>query len=223
MNKALVIFSWKCSQPLSHGLALWLFHVNEAFIPHQKTALLLARWSQVIHWMMGCARFRDIFWLFYDNYRPQRSWDKVMFLQASVILLTGGGGVPHPPPREQTPPPGADPPEQTPPRADTHPPWSRHPPEQTPPPGEHAVRYGQRTGGTHPTGMQSCLMANQLICWSVTSRATWRESGNVMFFTDYWPAEEDFRNLHHVLFHCLFADQAIQFCCWKKCPFRLDW
>ena len=27
------------------------------------------------------------FWL---NYRPQRSWAKVMFLQASVILLTGG-------------------------------------------------------------------------------------------------------------------------------------
>ena len=25
------------------------------------------------------------------NYRPQRSWGKVMFLQASVILLTGGG------------------------------------------------------------------------------------------------------------------------------------
>ena len=70
------------------------------------------------------------------------------------------GGVPHTPP-------GADPPEQTPreqtpPRADT-PPGSRHPPpEQTPPPGadppppgQHAVRYGQRAGGTHPTGMQS--------------------------------------------------------------------
>ena len=47
---------------------------------------------------------------------PQRSWGKVMFLQASVILLTGGGGLPqcmlgyHPPgsipPRwEQSPPP----------------------------------------------------------------------------------------------------------------------
>ena len=37
------------------------------------------------------------------------------------------------------------PPEQTPPR------------EQTPPPGaEHAGRYGQCVGGTHPTGMQSC-------------------------------------------------------------------
>ena len=27
----------------------------------------------------------------YHIYRPQRSWGKVMFLQASVILLTGGG------------------------------------------------------------------------------------------------------------------------------------
>ena len=29
-------------------------------------------------------------------------------------------------------------------------------PEQTPPRPEHAGRYGQRAGGTHPTGMQSC-------------------------------------------------------------------
>ena len=66
-------------------------------------------------------------------------------------------------PQEQTPPqsrhpPGADPPEQTPPLEQT-PPQSRHPP----PPGadtpstEHAGRYGQCAGGTHPTGMQSCL------------------------------------------------------------------
>ena len=27
-------------------------------------------------------------------YRPQRSWGKVMFLHASVILFTGGGGIP---------------------------------------------------------------------------------------------------------------------------------
>ena len=70
-------------------------------------------------------------------YRPQRSWGKVMFLQASVILLTGGGYL--------TPPPGADPlrdqtlpfpPEQTPPGTrppDQTPPRSRTPPDQTPP------------------------------------------------------------------------------------------
>ena len=41
---------------------------------------------------------------YYPNYRPQRSWGKVMFLQASVILLKGG--VPDTPPElEQTPPP----------------------------------------------------------------------------------------------------------------------
>ena len=67
-------------------------------------------------------------------------------------------GIPPPPPRKQTPPaehtpphgadipPGADPPDQAPPS------W-----EQTPPAAEHAGRYGQRAGGTHPTGMQSCI------------------------------------------------------------------
>ena len=67
-------------------------------------------------------------------YRPQRSWAKVMFLQASVILSTGGGvsasvhaGI-HTPlgadtPHEQTPR------EQTTPRS-RDPPGSRH----TPPP-----------------------------------------------------------------------------------------
>ena len=75
-------------------------------------------------------------------YRPQRSWAKVMFLQAFVILSTGGGMVClsacwDTTPLEQTPP------EQIPPGADT--PWadtpqsrhplSRHPStlEQTPP------------------------------------------------------------------------------------------
>ena len=52
-------------------------------------------------------------------------------------------------------PPGADP-------KSRHP-QSRHPWEQThplpgadTPPAEHAGRYGQRVGGTHPTGMHSC-------------------------------------------------------------------
>ena len=42
----------------------------------------------------------------------------------------------------------------------THPPRTRHhlPGTRHPPPGaEHAGRYGQRAGGMHPTGMQSCL------------------------------------------------------------------
>ena len=81
-------------------------------------------------------------------YRPQRSWAKVMFLQASVILSTTGRCLPqwmlgyHPPGADTPPgsrhPPGADPPR------------SRHPPKETP-------AYGQRAAGTHPTGMHSCL------------------------------------------------------------------
>ena len=55
------------------------------------------------------------------------------------------------PPWEQTHPLAADTPQQQ-----TPPPGSRHPPGSRPPPAEHAGRYGQRAGGTHPTGMQSC-------------------------------------------------------------------
>ena len=78
------------------------------------------------------------------HYRPQRSWGKVMFSQACVILFTGGGGVclsacwdatppgADPPtadiPRDQVHPPGAD----TPPRPGT-PLGADTPPEQTPP------------------------------------------------------------------------------------------
>ena len=135
-------------------------------------------------------------------YCPQRSWGKVMFPQACVILFMGGclpqcmlGYTPreqtspeqtHTPPQTRTPP-GADtsppdqtplgadtPLEQTPPRADTPLnqtlPWEQTPPGADTPPGpepprtryppaspsEHAGRYGQHAGGTHPTGMQSC-------------------------------------------------------------------
>ena len=44
----------------------------------------------------------NFMWQIY-NYRPQRSWAKVMFLQVCVILFTGGvsasvhAGIPHPP------------------------------------------------------------------------------------------------------------------------------
>ena len=89
-------------------------------------------------------------------YRPQRSWGKVMFSQACVILFTGGGVCLSA--CWDTTPPGADTPQSKPPGADT--PQSRHTPPgaDTPPPGaEHAGRYGQRAGGTHLTGMQSCF------------------------------------------------------------------
>ena len=81
-------------------------------------------------------------------YLPQRSWGKVMFLHVSVILFTWGSASVHagiPPtsgsrtPPEQTPPPGVD-----------------NPPP--PAPGRlHAGRYGREAGGTHLTGMHSCL------------------------------------------------------------------
>ena len=70
-----------------------------------------------------------------------------MFLQASVILSTGGGsasvhaGIPPPGPGTSSPQ------EQT-----------LLPREQNPPSTEQAGRYRQCAGGTHPTGMQSCLL-----------------------------------------------------------------
>ena len=118
-------------------------------------------------------------------YRPQRSWGKVMFLQASVILLTGGvsasvhAGIPHPlgadtpppqadipppradtPPSKQTPPqeqtpPGADPPEQTPTRAD--PPRSRHPPGSRHPPRCRACWEIRSTRGRYTSYWNAIL------------------------------------------------------------------
>ena len=81
----------------------------------------------------------------WNYYRPQRSWGKVMFSQACVILLTGRvsasvyAGIPHTstgadtPPRADTPL-GADPLEQThtPPPPGADPPGADTPREQTP-------------------------------------------------------------------------------------------
>ena len=90
--------------------------------------------------------------------------------------VPGRGGVPgpggvHPPPRTRyTPWDQVHPPDQLPPGTRYTPqtrytpldqvsPWDQvHPRDQVHPPcAEHAGRYGQRAGGTHPTGMQSCL------------------------------------------------------------------
>ena len=55
----------------------------------------------------------------------------------------------HPPPRPGTaPPPGPG----------TAPPGAGNPLGVGTPGAEHAGRYGQRAGGTHPTKMQSCIM-----------------------------------------------------------------
>ena len=105
-----------------------------------------------------------------------------MFLQVCVILFTGGVPDQVHPPGPGTPPgtrytslgpgtspgtrytplgPGTPPPRPgTPPRTRYTPPRTRYPlGPATPPPGaKHAGRYGQRAGGTHPTGMQSCFI-----------------------------------------------------------------
>ena len=109
-----------------------------------------------------------------------------------MILLTGG--VPHPPKQTPTSP---HPPEQRPPWS-RHPPGSRHPPEQTPPrsrdhspreqtprlspPPEHAVRCGQRAGGTHPTGMQSCtILLSDVSTRCLETLVTFAYSGEMDF------------------------------------------
>ena len=106
-------------------------------------------------------------------YRPQRSWAKVMFLQASVILLMGGVCLSacwdtppweqtsprsrHNPPRSR--PPGADTPlEQPPPRADPPeqtPPRSRHPQEQTPPKADTPLGADTPSRSRPPPGKQT--------------------------------------------------------------------
>ena len=86
-------------------------------------------------------------------------------------------------PWDQVHPPGpGTPPDQVPPqtRYTPHPrpgtpprTWYTPPGPGTPPGAEHAGRYGQCTGGTHPTGMQSCSRifsgwAHDGNCWSST-------------------------------------------------------
>ena len=92
-------------------------------------------------------------------YRPQRSWGKVIFSQASVILFTGGGstsvyaGIPSP--SSRPPPPNkADPPGKETPLARQTPPGKVDPPARQTPHAVHAGRYAQQAGGMHPTGMQ---------------------------------------------------------------------
>ena len=104
-------------------------------------------------------------WTVSHIYRPQRSWAKVMFLQASVILSTGGVCLSAcwdttTPPRADTPPgpfpPIADTPVQQPPLEQTPP--KTNPPGPDTPPGKQTPGYSQRAAGTHPTGMHSCVV-----------------------------------------------------------------
>ena len=92
----------------------------------------------------------------------------------SVILFIGGSASVHAwtahtsalgadTPQEKTPP-GADTPsqEQTLPYRSRHPPGEDTPQLQIPPAADppctvHAARYVQQAGGTHPTGMHTCI------------------------------------------------------------------
>ena len=97
--------------------------------------------------------------LHFNNYRPQRSWGKVMFLQASMILLTGGvclSACWDIPPRSRHPHPRADSP---PPQEQTPPPQSRLPPqEQTPPPQHRACWEIRSTRGRYASYWNAILL-----------------------------------------------------------------
>ena len=94
------------------------------------------------------------------SYRPQRSWAKVMFLQAFVILSTGGGGsasvhagMPPPGTRDPTPPDQADPPRgQNQRRLQTDardPPRPGRPPRDQRPPQDQRLHIPPWTRQTH--------------------------------------------------------------------------
>ena len=88
-------------------------------------------------------------------------WGKVIFLHLSVILFTVGGGVCLSACWDTHPPPGPDPPS---------------------PGGVHAVRYGQQAGGTHPTGMHSCIVLIWVIGICVSFNRLQLEKPNPILF-----------------------------------------
>ena len=124
-----------------------------------------------------------------DCYRPQRSWAKVMFLQASVILLTGGVCLSacwdtHLP-RADTPLRADTPKADTPPRADTprkqtHPLGADTPPRADTPLPKQTPAYSQRAAGTHPTGMHSCYRIAYEVCMNFKQSIPANSFSNVL-------------------------------------------
>ena len=103
-------------------------------------------------------------------YRPQRSWAKVIFSQASVcpqggVCLSACWDIPpgsRQPPREQTTPPGPDTPrDQTPPG--TRPPWEHIPREHTPPGSRKWADYIECVYFCWQRKAPSCFYPE--ICW----------------------------------------------------------
>ena len=118
-------------------------------------------------------------------YRPQRSWDKVMFLQASVILSTGGEYLTRFTPQNQV-----------------HPPtWTRYPPRTrytpsgpgTPPSLRDQVHPPDQVHPTtryHPpdqvhTPQTSCVPRTRYTPWH---RACWEIRSTCGWYASYWNA-----------------------------------
>ena len=136
--------SWTCVQILNKYLEWTLvveFWVEPAFWTiYQYHFCSDSCWVQSFF-----IQYTMIFWGLHF-YRPQTKFAKVMFSQVSVCPR---GGVPG-----QVPP-GRCTPRQVHPQADTLP-QAGTPPRYTPRP-QCMLGYCQQAGGTHPTGMHSCL------------------------------------------------------------------
>ena len=101
--------------------------------------------SKVQLWLLACINL-----LQRVNYRPQRSWVKVIFSQACVKNCVHRGGRVSASVHAGIHPPGADPPGSRPPREQT-PPRSRHsPPGANTPPRKQTAAYGQHTVNERP-------------------------------------------------------------------------
>ena len=113
---------------------------------------ILHRIQMRIVWITSqCLQLKGLFPS--SSYRPQTKFAKVMILHVSVCPQGRGEYLVRYLPWVGTPPgrfisQAGTPPRQVPPGQ-----------VQTPPPrAVHASRYGQQVGGTHPTGMHSCVM-----------------------------------------------------------------
>ena len=139
----------------------------------------------------NCAVLFYLFIYLFIYYRPQTKFGARQYFCTCLPFCSQGGwsiwagtppgrypqaGTPpwagSPPPQQVHPlPPGRYTPQAgTPPQAGTHPPSRYIPPGRYPlagTPQQCMLGYGQQVGGTHPTGMYSCLfMLSKLFsCW----------------------------------------------------------
>ena len=100
-----------------------------------------------------------------SNYHPQTKFAKVMFSQVSVCPRGGMCGK-HAP--RHTCPPGMHAPGHAHPLGACMPPGMHTSQARTPQPG--TTRCAKQAGGTHPTGMHSCLMIKLIILIYVENR-----------------------------------------------------